>query len=129
MRSWNARGATFCGPSSQGTPDSCSPVAHALLLFTVTDDGIGRCYDTKTGKLKWKERLPGDYKASPVVVRGRVLFLNTTGLCTIVSASSRFDKLVENQLDDEMLASPAIAHEHIYLRGRKTLYCIGRSFR
>jgi outer membrane protein assembly factor BamB len=114
---------------SQGTPDSCSPVAHALLLFTVTDDGIGRCYDAKTGKLKWKERLSGEYKASPVLVDGRVLFLNTTGMCTIVSASSRFDKLVENQLDDETLASPAIAHEHIYLRGRKTLYCIGRSFR
>jgi outer membrane protein assembly factor BamB len=115
--------------SNQGSPDACSPVAHALLLFTVTDDGMGRCYDTKTGKLKWRERLPGNYKASPVLVQGRVLFLNTTGLCTVVSAASRFDKLVENQLDDETLASPAIANQHIYLRGRKTLYCIGRDFR
>jgi outer membrane protein assembly factor BamB len=114
---------------SQGTPDSCSPVAHALLLFTITDDGIGRCYDTKTGKLKWKQRLAGEYKASPIVVEGRVLFLNTAGLCTIVSASSRFDKLAENQLDDQMLASPVVALEHIYLRGRRGLYCIGRSFR
>jgi outer membrane protein assembly factor BamB len=114
---------------NQGTPDSCSPVAHALLLFTITDDGIGRCYDTKAGKLKWKQRLAGEYKASPIVVEGRVLFLNTAGLCTIVSASSRFDKLVENQLDDQMLASPVVALEHIYLRGRRTLYCIGRSFR
>ncbi len=95
----------------------------------MTDDGIGRCHDTKTGKLKWKQRLAGEYKASPIIVEGRVLFLNTTGLCTIVSASSRFDKLAENQLDDEMLASPVVALEHIYLRGRRTLYCIGRSFR
>jgi len=114
---------------NQGTPDTCSPVAQALLLFTITDDGIGRCYDTKTGKLKWKERFAGNYKASPVLVQGRVLFLNTTGRCTVVSASSRFDKLVENQLDDETFASPAIAHAHIYVRGRKTLYCIGRDFR
>jgi outer membrane protein assembly factor BamB len=27
----------------QGTPDSCSPLAHRSLLFTVSDDGIGRC--------------------------------------------------------------------------------------
>jgi len=112
----------------QGTADSASPVAHALLLFTITDDGIVRCYDTLTGEQKWRKRLTGDYKASPVIVEGRVLFLNTSGTCTVVSASSRFDKLVENQLNDTMLASPAIAHQHIYLRGRKTLYCIGRSF-
>jgi len=114
---------------NQGTPDACSPVAGALLLFTVTDDGIGRCYDTQTGKQKWKQRLTGEYKASPIIVEGRVLFLNTAGLCTIVSAASRFDKLAENQLDDQMLASPVVALDHIYLRGRRTLYCIGRSFR
>ena len=78
---------------------------------------------------KWKERIPGEYKASPVIVQGRVLFLNTSGLCTIVSASSRFDRLAQNQLDDETLASPAIANEHIYLRGKKALYCLGQHFR
>ncbi len=115
--------------ASEGTPDTCSPVAHSLLLFTITDDGIARCYDTLTGGQKWKKRLAGQYRASPVIVEGRVLFLNTTGTCTVVSASSRFDKLVENQLNDTTLASPAIAHQHIYLRGHKTLYCIGRHFR
>ena len=73
--------------------------------------------------------VAGPVQSFAGLMQGRVLFLNTTGLCTVVSASSRFDKLVENQLDDETLASPAIAHEHIYLRGRKTLYCIGQDFR
>jgi outer membrane protein assembly factor BamB len=114
---------------AQGTPDCCSVVADSRLLFTVTDDGVARCYDLKTGKLKWKERMPGEYKASPVMVQGRVLFLNTSGLCTIVSASSKFDKLAQNQLDDETLASPAIANEHLYLRGKKALYCFGQRFR
>jgi hypothetical protein len=34
--------------------------------------------------------------------------------------------LVENQLDDETIASPAISDGKLYLRGRKSLYCIGR---
>ena len=55
-----------------------------------------------------------------------MFFLNTDGLCTVVSASPRFDKLVENQLDDQTLASPAIRDGRIFIRGRKTLYCIGR---
>lgn len=114
---------------TQGTPDCCSAVADSRLLFTVTDDGVARCYDLKTGKQKWKERVPGEYKASPVIVQGRVLFLNTTGLCTIVSASSKFDKLAQNQLDDETVASPVIANDHIYLRGQKALYCLGQRYR
>jgi outer membrane protein assembly factor BamB len=111
---------------SEGTPDTCSPVVWNDLLFVVADDGIARCLDAASGNLKWKERLKGKYKASPVAADGRIFFLNTEGLCTVVSASPRFDKLVENQLGDETIASPAISDGRIYLRGRKSLFCIGR---
>jgi outer membrane protein assembly factor BamB len=109
-----------------GSPDSCSPVVWNELLFTVTDDGIARCFDAPSGNLKWKERLKGQYKASPVAADGRVFFLNIDGLCTVVSASPRFDKLVENQLDDQTIASLAISDGKIFIRGKKALYCIGR---
>ncbi|HEX5105293.1 MAG TPA: PQQ-binding-like beta-propeller repeat protein [Pirellulaceae bacterium] len=110
----------------EGTPDTCSPVVWNDLLFTVTDDGIARCFDAASGNLQWKERLKGKYKASPIAAEGRIFFLNTEGLCTIVSASQRFDKLVENQLEDETIASPATSDGKLYLRGRKALYCISR---
>jgi outer membrane protein assembly factor BamB len=110
----------------QGTPDSCCPVAWRDLLFTLTDDGIVRCFDAFSGKLNWKGRVPGDYKASPLAADGRIYLLNTTGLCTVISANRRtFEKLAENQIDDETLASPAVSAGRIYLRGRKSLYCIG----
>jgi outer membrane protein assembly factor BamB len=111
---------------SEGSPDSCSPLVWNELLFTITDDGIARCFDAASGNLKWKERLKGQYKASPVAADGRVYFLNIDGLCTVVSASPRFDKLVENQLNDGTIASPAVSDGKIFIRGRKTLYCIGR---
>jgi outer membrane protein assembly factor BamB len=109
-----------------GTPDSVSPVVWGDLLFTVTDNGIVRCFDARKGYLKWKQRLPGDYKATPLVSEGRLFFLNTEGLCTVVSASPRFDKLTENKLDDQTIASPAAADGRIFIRGRKALYCVGR---
>lgn len=111
---------------NEGSPDSCSPVVWNELLFTVTDDGIARCFDAAGGHLKWKERLKGQYKASPVAAEGRVFFLNIDGLCTVVSASPRFDKLAENKLDDTTIASPALSSGRIFIRGSKTLYCIGR---
>jgi outer membrane protein assembly factor BamB len=115
--------------NDQGTPDSCSPVAHRALVFTVSDDGIARCLDAASGKLHWKQRLPGSYRASPIWCAGRILLLNTEGTCTIIAAASRYSKLFENRLDDQTIASPAIAHGHIYLRGRQQLYCIGPGFR
>jgi outer membrane protein assembly factor BamB len=109
---------------ADATPDSCSPVAWGEYLFTVTDDGIARCLHAESGNTKWKHRIPGNYKASPVAVEGRVYFLNTNGLCTVLSAAPYYDKLTENQLDDELLASPAIAGGTLILRGKKFLYGI-----
>jgi outer membrane protein assembly factor BamB len=96
------------------------------LLFLVTNDGIARCLDAENGRLYWKERLKGEYRASPLAADSRIYFLNTQGLMTVVSAEKKFNKLVENQLDDETLASPIISNGKIYIRGRKTLYCIGK---
>ena len=108
----------------QGTSDSASPVVWDTLLFFVTDDGLAKCLDAMSGYIRWRHRLPGQYKASPVAVDGRIVFLNTDGLATVVSATARFDRLTENRLDDQMLASPAIAGGRIFLRGQRTLYCL-----
>ncbi len=107
------------------TPDSCCPVLWNDLLFFVTDNGIATCLSGNNGRLRWRERLKGEYKASPVAVEGRVYFLNEQGLCTIVSAQLGFNKLAENQLDDETVASPAVSDGKLFIRGKKYLYCIG----
>ncbi len=111
---------------SDGTPDSCCPVVWGDLLFTIADNGIARCVDAATGRLRWKHRVDGSYKASPVAAEGRVYFLNQSGLCTVVSASTRYNKLAENQLDDITIASPAISDHRVFIRGEKSLYCIER---
>ncbi len=110
----------------KSTPDSCSPVLSGNLLFIVADNGVAQCVDSATGNVHWTERLPGDYKASPLSADGRIYFLNTTGVCTVISAASAFKKLSENKLDDDTTASPAVSDGHIVIRGRKSLYSIGR---
>ena len=110
----------------QGTPDSSTPVVCGQSLFFVTNDGIARCLDAESGRVRWKSRLKGEYRASPVAADGRIYFLNTQGLTTVVAAASRFDRLAENLLNDDTLASPAISDGRIYIRGWKALYCIGK---
>jgi outer membrane protein assembly factor BamB len=109
----------------KGTPDSPCPVVWGNLLFTVTDDGIARAFDADNGQVHWTERLKGDYKASPLAAEDRIYFLNTTGLCTVVAAAERYEKLAENQLPDSTLASPAASGGRLYIRGRQALYCLG----
>lgn len=109
-----------------GTPDTCSPVLWHNLLFFISDDGIARCIDAEHGTLHWKRRLKGTYKASPIASEGRIFFLNTDGLCTIVSAAVRYDELTENQLGEGTLASPAVSDGAIFVRGRNYLYCVAK---
>jgi outer membrane protein assembly factor BamB len=110
------------------TPDSPTPVACNGLLFVVSDGGIAQCLDARTGAVLWKERLPSnaEYKASPLAADGRIYFLNLAGRCTVVAAAAKFEKLADNRLEDETIASPAVADGKLYLRGKKTLYCIGK---
>jgi len=112
---------------SQGTSDSPSPVVCGSLLYMVSNDGIARALDLHTGRLVWKERFKGGYRASPIAAEGRVYFLNTEGLATVISASTRFDRLTENQLEaDHTFASPAVSDGKLLIRSRRWLYCIGR---
>jgi outer membrane protein assembly factor BamB len=110
--------------TGKGTPDTCCPVIRNGLIFFVSDDGIARCLDAATGEEKWAERLHGDHKASPITAENRVYFLDRKGKCTVVAATGQFHKLAENVIDDEMLASPAVSDGRLFLRGKKTLYCI-----
>jgi outer membrane protein assembly factor BamB len=112
---------------TQGTPDSSSPVLWGDSIFWVADNGVAQCRDARTGELKWRERLPGDYKASPLAAAGRVYYLNLAGLCTVVAAGPKFEKLAENKLAADTIASPAVSDGRLYLRGRKVLYCVGGS--
>ena len=108
----------------KNTPDTCCPIVYRGLLFTVSDEGIAQCLDAKTGRLQWRKRLKGPFKASPVAAEGRIYLVSTTGVCTVLAAERELRELAANPLDDQLIASPAVAAGTLFLRGRKGLYAI-----
>jgi outer membrane protein assembly factor BamB len=110
---------------TKGTSDSCCPVAWNDLLFWIADNGIVHCCHARTGAIQWQERLPGDYKASPLAAEGRIYFLNRSGLCTVIAAAPEFKKLAANEIKGETLASPAVSDGRVFLRSQTALYCVG----
>jgi outer membrane protein assembly factor BamB len=115
--------------TKEATPDSPCPVVYRGMLFVVSDNGIARCLDAVTGHVKWKERLAGDYKASPLAADGYIYFLSRDGRCTVVTAAAKFAKVAENRLADQFVASPAVSGGKLFLRGQKALYCLGKTSR
>ena len=67
--------------------------------------------------------LDGMY-ASPVAADGKIFFVGREGNTVVIEHGSEFKVLATNKLDDGFDASPALAGDEIFLRGRKHLYCI-----
>jgi outer membrane protein assembly factor BamB len=94
------------------------------LLFMIDDGGIASCLEAKTGAEVWRERVGGNYSASPVYADGRIYFFSEEGKTTAIEAGREFKKLAENKLDDGFMASPAIAGQAFFLRTKTQLYRI-----
>ena len=103
-------------------------------LYATTDAGMAVCWKSDTGQEVWKERLGGDFYASPVMVGDRIYASNLRAKTFVFEATPKgFKLLAENQVGNEAYASPVICGSRIYLRvadrgesRQELLYCIGK---
>jgi outer membrane protein assembly factor BamB len=109
---------------TQQMPTMPSPVVSDGRIFAISDGGVASCLDAATGKVVWRERVPGQYSASPIVGSGRVYFSNHDGRTTILANSDQFEVLAENQLEGKHMASPAVVQGELILRTDSHLYRI-----
>jgi hypothetical protein len=102
-----------------------SPIFAGPYLLVVADSGIASCFNAKTGKRHWMERLPGGHSPSTVSADGLVYFTSDRGVTTIVRPGKMFNIIARNELGEQISASPAISQGQIFLRTHQHLYCIG----
>lgn len=118
------------------TKDKCyvtSPLAHQGHLYLVQDDGIAKCLDARTGKERWRHRIGGRFRTSPVLINDRLYVTDMNGKTTVFAAApGHYEQIAENQLGNECFASPAVSEGQLFLRiadnhtGFRTewLYCL-----
>jgi outer membrane protein assembly factor BamB len=118
-----------------------SMLLHEQHLYLVDGEpGIAFCLDAKTGKQKWRARLNGKVRSSPVLCQDRIYLPNAAGKVFVFKANpEQFELLAENQMGDaesaEIYATPTICGGRMYLRAaeivngarQETLYCIGEA--
>ncbi len=102
-----------------------SPIAAGDYFLVVSDPGYACCFDAKTGKLAWQEKL-GEHHASLVSAHGLVYFLSDEGVTTVVRPGPEYEEVARNELGERCFASPALSAGRIYLRGDRHLFCIGK---
>lgn len=93
-------------------------------LFLVDSAGVAACLEAKTGKELWKERLGGNYSASPIHAAGKIYFFDETGRSTVIEAAPQYRLIAVNRLDAGCMASPAVSGNALYLRTKTALYRI-----
>jgi len=97
------------------------------LLFLMDDGGIASCVEAKTGSEVWRERIGGNYSASPIYADGNIYLCSEEGKVTLVKPGRQFAKVSENTLADGFMASPAAIGNALYLRSRTHLYRIEKT--
>jgi outer membrane protein assembly factor BamB len=109
----------------RGAPLNPSPLAIGNELYIVSDNGVAQCLDLKTGESHWKERIPGNFSASPFLAGGLIYFTNEIGRTTIIKPGKEYQEVVSNQLDGRTLATPTPLEGTLLIRTDKALYRIG----
>jgi len=108
--------------SSEKAPKTPSLLVVGDELYAASDDGFATCFDAKSGKVHWSERLGGGFSSSPVFADGKVFLQNETGTGIVLKPGKRFEKLAENKLGEPTLASYAVVDNALFIRTDKRLF-------
>jgi outer membrane protein assembly factor BamB len=112
---------------TQGGPALSSPLLYQGYLYILEQNGgFLSCYEAKTGKQVYKERIPQakGFTSSPWAYDGKIFCLDEDGQTSVIQAGSAFKVLGRNKLDEMFWSSPAMADGTLLLRGVDHLYCI-----
>ena len=115
---------------SERTPYVPSPLlCDGALYFLRHYQGILTRVDANTGAEPTGPFRLGplrDIYASPVSTANHIYFTDLVGTTLVVSTGEIPRFIATNRLDDSFSASPAVAGDEIFLRGRNHLYCIAK---
>jgi outer membrane protein assembly factor BamB len=102
-----------------------TPLPIGEMLFLVSDGGIASCLQTATGEVLWRERLEGNYFASPVLINGKVYIVSREGDVRILSITKgKMEILGLSKLEEKTYNTPAVSKNRVFFRTYSSIHCI-----
>ena len=104
-----------------------TPIVVGDNLYCCKDNGVLTCFDARTGKEHYSERLEGGvgFTASPVSDGRHLFFTSEDGQVHVVAAGDAFKRVANNPLGEVCMATPAIADGVLFFRTRGHVVAIG----
>jgi outer membrane protein assembly factor BamB len=102
------------------------------VLYVVANNGVLDAYDVDTGTSLFRARVPqigSGFSASPVVADGKIFLPNEDASIAIVAAERTFRHVATNEIDEPVMATPALSRGVIYVRGQNSVVVIGRQLK
>lgn len=107
-------------------PTMPSPLLFDECLLMISDSGIATCLEQETGEVIWTERIGGKFAASPLLADEKVYIGNQDGEMLVLRPGREYRLLATNQLDSEIMASPAAVQGRLFVRTADSLYCFAQ---
>ncbi len=107
--------------ASKGAPTMPSAIARNSMLYAISDAGILTSYDIANGTEKARNRIGGNFSASPILA-GELLYLSDrAGTVTVVRADSELTVVSKNIFGSPILASPAVVGNDLIIRTEEAI--------
>lgn len=121
-----AKNGALVWQSDEYLSEVSSPVAYNGLLFLATSYGVLVCYDAQSGENIWEKQFDKGFYSSPMIAENKVYIIDMDGIMHILKADKSGTIVSEPKLGEPGFALPVFAEGRIYIRGKNSLFCIGR---
>ncbi len=119
--------APFAWRSDRGSPYVPTPLVYGRELYVLADNGVLSAFDAATGARHYQRRLdetPLGFSASPIAAGGHVYLASEDGDVFVVKAGSAFELVARNDMNEPLMATPAVTDGLLVIRGRSHLFGI-----
>jgi len=104
-----------------------SLAAYEGRVYILRNKGGIVCIDPGTGKPVWEAQLPQDassYYASPVIAGGILYAAREDGMVFSARIGSKFELIGENNMGEQILATPVPFDGRLLIRTSESLFCV-----
>lgn len=112
----------------RGSPYVPTPLVYGDQLYVLADNGVLSAYDLATGLRLYQQRLdetPLGFSASPIGAGGHVYLASEDGDVFVVKAGKVFELVARNDMNESLMATPAVSGATLIIRGRSHVFAIG----
>jgi outer membrane protein assembly factor BamB len=105
-----------------------SPLIYGEYLYNLRGNGSLSVFKATSGELMYKESLGsvGGFSASGIAAGDRIYFCSERGDVFVIKAGPEFEVLAQNNMNDILMATPAISGDVLFFRAQKSVIAVGK---